>query len=446
MLLLLGGYVLARAALGALVNPPFNGPDEWGHWEHVASWSTSGGQRVTGVEAQQPRAYYALASVPFQATLGAPLPERLFAVRLLSAGAGLVACLAVWLAARWIWPARPLLAVAAAALATLAPGHLFLLASINNDPLAEALAAIALLAAVRLSLEPGASLGPAGRWTPSAILQGPHTGPVVPLAGPVAPAPRRRAPGACWWVVWGLAAAGAVATKLSAAPAMAGAALALLLQNREAIAGRLGRSLSLALGGGMALVALGVNAALLARHPSTSGWASIAHFWPLALARGPLVYLPGGLVESFRTYWYAYDYAVRFPRPLEVVLAGLGLAICLGALLGLALGAGPAQRLPLVVWGAAAVQIVLVIGRLGFADVLDIDMGGAAQAKAFFPALPALALLATAGLAGSAERLTAGRGADRWLAVGTVALLLTLDWASLAVTLWHHYRWWQVGL
>ncbi|MDQ3701508.1 MAG: hypothetical protein M3442_11405, partial [Chloroflexota bacterium] len=99
------------------MNPLFNGPDEWGHWEYIASWSASGGSYVTGVEAQQPPAYYALASIPFRITVGAPDTERLFLVRLFSAAAGLVTCVAVWVAARWVWPVRPRLAFVAATVA-----------------------------------------------------------------------------------------------------------------------------------------------------------------------------------------------------------------------------------------------------------------------------------------------------------------------------------------
>ncbi|MDQ3703109.1 MAG: hypothetical protein M3442_19645, partial [Chloroflexota bacterium] len=313
-----------------------------------------------------------------------------------------------------VWPGRPRLAFVAATVARLAPGHLFLLSSVNNDPLAEALTSVALLAAVRLSLA-----------TPSRTC----------------------------WLLWVLGGVAAVSTKLSAAPALAGASLALLFHYRNAIDRILGRRLTMVLAGSAAIAIVAADATLLARHPSTSRLASIAHFWPLALIRAPLVYVREGFRESFRTFWYAYDYAVRFPRPLEAILAGVALSLCIVALLGLlwgasrAAGCGPVRRLPLIVWGAAVVQLVLVVGRLGFADVLAIDMGGAAQAKAFFPALLPLALLTTAGLAEAVPRLVrrSAGGSDRQLALITLTTFLALDWASLAVTLWHHYRWWQVG-
>ncbi|MGH2351128.1 MAG: hypothetical protein ACRDJN_05880, partial [Chloroflexota bacterium] len=171
LLALLAGYVFARAALGALVNPPFNGPDEAGHVEYVRTLVETGGQRVTGVEARQPPLYYSMAALLWMATEGDTLSARLFTVRLLSAAAGVVTLGLTWQAARLIWPGRALLAVAAGAMATLAPGHLFLLASVNNDPLAATWASLTVLAALRLALGPSS-----GRW---------------------------------WWI-WGLAAGGAL--------------------------------------------------------------------------------------------------------------------------------------------------------------------------------------------------------------------------------------------
>ena len=114
LLALLVGYLVLRGALGALLNPPFNGPDEGGHWEYLESWTASGGQAVTGVERLAAPLYYALAALPFRLTEGAPVGERLFTVRLLSVAAGVVTAGATWLSARWLWPRRPLLALLAA--------------------------------------------------------------------------------------------------------------------------------------------------------------------------------------------------------------------------------------------------------------------------------------------------------------------------------------------
>jgi hypothetical protein len=402
LFLLLAAYLFTRAALGAAVNPSLNGPDEGGHVEYVRTLVESGGARVAGVEARQPRLYYALAALPWQATAGEPFPARLFAVRLVSAASGVAALAAAWFAARLVWPDRPLLALAAAGAAVLAPGYLLLLSSASNDPLAAALASCAVLAALRLALPPA---------------------------------------GARWWLAWTLAAAAALATKLTAAPVILATALAIAGRHLWRLRPRW-RHVLLAAAAGAAAAAY---AALLTRHPTSSPAAALAHFWPQALLRTPAVFvrLDGGAGESFRTFWYAYDYGVRWPRPLELALAGSALVASGLAAAGLVGGRRKGPPLPAVAWAAAALQVAVVAGRAGFAAVLGTDLGGILQAKAFFPAIVPLALLFVAGLAAGAAR--AGLHDDRRLALGLVGWLLALDAASLAPTLWHHYRWWQVG-
>ena len=68
---------------------------------------------------------------------------------------------------------------------------------------------------------------------------------------------------------------------------------------------------------------------------------------------------------------------------------------------------------------------------------------GVAQAKGFFPALLPLALLFTAGWA-ALYRALGGRD-DALAHSALLGAFILLDWASLGVTLWHHYRWLQVG-
>jgi hypothetical protein len=409
-------YVVLRGALGALLNPPFNGPDEGGHWEYLESWTAGGGRAVTGVERSQPPLYYALASLPFRLTEGAPVGERLFTVRLLSVAAGVVTAGATWLSARWLWPGHPLLALLAAGVAVLAPGHLFLLASVNNDPLATALASVAGVAAVRLWLSPGVGKG---------------------------------APSSAGLLVWAVASILAVAAKLTALPVVLGMALALAWRYRG-VAGRVGRRVLL--GAGVVGVAAGfvVYARLLGEPPSTSRWASMAHFWSRTLWIALPEYVRGGLAESFGTFWYAYDYAVRWPLGVGAALALVGAILLLGAMVGLVwAGARGGRRallcaLPLLLWLGAGAQVATVILRFGFGTVLQIEMGGVAQAKGFFPALLPLALLFTWGWVGL-YRALGGRD-ERWLTLGILGAFYLLDWISLGVTLWHHYRWLQVGL
>jgi hypothetical protein len=406
-LLLLAGYVFLRAALGALLNPPFNGPDEAGHVEYVRSFVESGGRHVTGVEVRQFPTYYALAALPWLATSHLALAERLFALRLLSAAAGVATTVAVALAAHLLWPHRPLLALAAASVAALAPGHLYLLASVSNDPLAAAFASLSVLAALRLGLPVADAQG--GRWQ------------------------RGR-----WWLAWLVTSTLAIATKLTSLPVVLASSGVLLWRHRRDV---WRRRWARALLGAGAVGGLAIYAALLSQHPTTSLGASLARFWPLAVLRAPVAYWQqGGLAESVRTFWYGYDYEVAWPPALESALAVAVLGAGLAALAGLALRG---REVPGLLWAAAAVQVALVVGRYGFGDVLQIAMGGAAQAKAFLPAIVPLSILFVAGLAAAGDR--AGLRDDRWLLLGLLAWLLALDGTSLALGLWHHYRWSQIG-
>jgi hypothetical protein len=129
-----------------------------------------------------------------------------------------------------------------------------------------------------------------------------------------------------------------------------------------------------------------------------------------------------------------------------LLLGATALAVSVAALSGLAWlaqrRAGSDLCVPGVVWVAALMQVAFVLGRYGFGDVLAIEMGGAAQAKAFFPALAPLALLFAAGFT---TALRAVGATDRWTTLGLFGWILTLDAVSLAVTTWQHYRWWPAG-
>jgi len=402
-LIFLAGYLVARVVLGAMLNPPLNGPDEGGHVEYVRTLIESGGRHVSGVEARQPATYYLLAAVPWQAAADTAPNTQLFWTRLLGCIGGLMTLAAAWAAARVVWPGAPGHSLAVAAVAALAPGYLYLLASVNNDPLAVGLASVAVLAGLRL-------------W-------------------------RGETPWR-WIVVWIAASLAAVATKLTAAPVGLAAAMALLWRFRAVLLKPLWARTVVA-----AVVLAGVAGYLflLSKHPTTSAAASMAHFGPLALLRAPVTYWRlGGLAESFRTFWYAYDYEVRVPRLLETVLGGSAALVGVAAIVGLV---ASRPRLPGLLWAAAVAQVVLVVGRFSLADVLQVDFGGAAQAKAFFPALVPLAILLVAGLS-TVVRWVWPRylARDRWLGLGIFAWLLALDAISLALTTWHHYRWWQATL
>jgi hypothetical protein len=260
-----------------------------------------------------------------------------------------------------------------------------------------------------------------------------------------------------------VASALAVGTKYSTAPVVLGTALALLWRYRARVFRRLGKGVVYGLAGAGAVLVVGAYLRLLGQPPSTSRWASLAHFWPVTLLQSLPAYVRGGLAESFGTFWYAYDYGVRWPVGVGSALAATGAALVLGAGAGLALWATCSRvkswtrrkvpdvgcratdaGAPLVLWLAAGTQIALVVLRFGFGSVLQIEMGGAAQAKGFFPALLPLALLFVWGWA-ALYRFAGGRD-DRWLTLALLGTFLLLDWVSLGATFWHHYRWLQVGL
>lgn len=427
-LIVLAAYILLRALLGALLNPAYNGPDESAHVEYVRSLADRGGLKGTGVESKQPPTYYLIASMIWRVTDGQPVTVQLFATRLLSVAAGTATLVVAWLTARSVWPNRPLLALAAAAI-TLAPGHLYLLASVNNEPMAVLFASIAVLATVRLwrisdASAQGVSFSDRGSW---------H-----------------------WWPIWVGASATAVGTKLSALPVVLATFAILAISVRHYFPPvwrrhwRLLSVLTVTVGG---LPLLAGYVILLRQYPSSSYLAALAHVGPQAILRGPLAYVSnGGLTESFRTFWHAYDYSVRWPIAADVVLGVAASALTLLALGGLIATLvtrgsktdSPTQ--PGVLWvlvTIAAVQVMAVIFRFGLSELLGNHMGGAAQAKAFFAAIVPLAVACVAGVSSAGRTLG---WPDRHIAAATFGLIFMMDVASMAITLWQHYRWLQVGV
>jgi hypothetical protein len=163
--------------------------------------------------------------------------------------------------------------------------------------------------------------------------------------------------------------------------------------------------------------------------------------------------LQGGAAETLRTFWYAYDYSVRWPRGVDLTLGGSAMIVSLVALGGLVATLVQAARakgqrgdrvyLGVALGVVALVQVTAVVLRFGLSDILGNHMGGAAQAKAFFAALVPLSITFVAGLAAAGNWLG---WRDRQVALGIFCWVLMLDAVSLSFTLWHHYRWWQVSL
>ena len=161
----------ALAALFAFKTPPWQNPDEPAHYNYAAYLAAElklpvlqkgdyDGAYLEQLKAEkfppelsiepvryefhQPPLYYLLAAPVYWLSGGSPLALRLFSVVL---GAGVV--LLVFLCARSVLPGSPHIALGAAAFAAFLPMHISVMASVNNDALAELVIAAAMLALLR---------------------------------------------------------------------------------------------------------------------------------------------------------------------------------------------------------------------------------------------------------------------------------------------------------
>ena len=167
----LGVIVAAYLGVGvlyAVYTPSWQAPDEPAHYNYVAQVTGEGCCPVIApgdwdaayldalkaaqfpedadlspieYEDHQPPLYYLLASPIYRATGGSLLALRLFSVTL---GAGVVTV--AYLAGVRLLPRRQPLALAAAAFVAFIPQHVAMLASVNNDSLAELIMGILLVA------------------------------------------------------------------------------------------------------------------------------------------------------------------------------------------------------------------------------------------------------------------------------------------------------------
>jgi hypothetical protein len=175
---------LVIGALYAIYTPPWQAPDEPAHYNYIRALATTGHlpQMQTGdydqgyltqivfeqhfppdmsiapltYEDWQPPLYYALAAPLFGLTGGSLLALRLFSVAL---GAGIV--ILAFLLGRES-RGDDTLALGAAAFVAFVPQHVAILASVNNDGLAELLLAAVMYGLVKF--QPGARTWPLGLW------------------------------------------------------------------------------------------------------------------------------------------------------------------------------------------------------------------------------------------------------------------------------------------
>ncbi|MDE0311710.1 MAG: glycosyltransferase family 39 protein [Caldilineaceae bacterium] len=185
----LASILIVYAALGilfAVKTPPWQSPDEPAHYNYIAHIATERRLPVLRMgdyneaylehlkaekfppdlsieavryESHQPPLYYLIAVPVYWLSQGRPLGLRLFSVVL---GGGVV--LLIFLCARAAVPGSPPIALGVAAFAAFLPMHVALMASVNNDALAELLIAGTVVALLRWQrLEAGSGVDRGGR-------------------------------------------------------------------------------------------------------------------------------------------------------------------------------------------------------------------------------------------------------------------------------------------
>ncbi len=423
-------FVATRGLLGALINPPFNGPDERGHFLEVATSLQVDVSDEERASQHQPRPYYFAAALAIR-LFGTPVgPEHLdwqalFPLRLASVLLGTLTTAATYVTARYALrggPAAAPTALAAALVAGLAPIHQFTMASAANDPLAIALAAASTAAAIATV---------AHGWTRRRALV---------LVGAALAAVATKSTGWGAVIITGLIVVTALRRPRQAAR-----------QDGTAVADGTGQRIpslrwSISdrwlVGAGVMSVLVGLaGLQVVVRLAPESLF--VIHQLPFLIPaawRLPMNYLlaPGGLSETFRTFWVQPDYAVPALSAATIGAALLVLAAVVGGLrMALARGGSPLRRAPaLVLIGSVLIQLLLIGYRYSLGVEKEILLGGAAQAKFMLPALPAIAILLVVGWAGLlpvAQR--------RWLPVLVLVLMLAVDAATLLPFLGQHYQW-----
>ena len=322
-------------------------------------------------------------------------------IRLLGIFFGMLVILATYAIGRILAPDRPHLAWGAAALVAFLPQFLFMQGVVNNDALANALAALALLFAVRVA-----------------------TGPTTP-GDPQNPSPafHRRD-----LALLGLFAGLGLVTKLTTAALAGVAAVAVLIAlakpsdsaslDARTLRQRLAESVLfaglpfLAVTGWWWLYNWRLNGDLL----GTAQWESAA---AMSLRTKPLwPDLPQYFWIQFTTFWGRFGWT---SIPLADIVYTALLIICAAALAGLVVTTIRTRpRLRTANRTAAGWFIVLTAALLTYASVFSqaftFDLV-IAQGRYLFPALPALALLFVTGLLAWVP----ARSEARWTAIVVVA-------------------------
>ncbi len=163
VMVMLIAIALTRGALYAVVTPPFDSPDEKGHYDYVASLHDTGGAKIQGKEQRQPPLYYWMTDPAYALfanqppyldvyALAAAKPSllSLIAVRLVSVLMGAATVPLAYWAAKTVMPKRPFVYLGTTAFVALVPAYGWLGASVNNDNLADLVASCSILLLIRV--------------------------------------------------------------------------------------------------------------------------------------------------------------------------------------------------------------------------------------------------------------------------------------------------------
>ncbi len=428
LLALIIAAFLVVGGLYAVHTPPWQAPDEPAHYNYIAQVATAGCCPVIApgdwdaayletlkanqfpddadlsaieYEDHQPPLYYLVGALIYRLSGGALLGLRWLS---LAFGAGVVAAV-YWIVAR-LFPRQQPIALAAAAFVAFLPQHVAILASVNNDSLAELVLSLLLVAAVaylgnpppmRAAKPPAALLG--GLLGVAFLTKLTIYGPAL-LAVAVAILLRWRTERCSLrWLIGQAAQA--------AAPAL--------------LLGALWWGRNVAIYGWPDILAQSAHAAVVVGQPRTADLIAEVGFGP---------YLGQLLTTTYHSFWGQFGW-MGVPMPPRVYLfIGLfllgdlvGLAVLLAAFRGRQRLEAPQQN-GLGVLGAAALA---TLAQYAYYNLTFVQF----QGRYLYPALPLLALAVAAGLYGWALIIGCAMRGERWGRLLGWLPLVGLGWLPL---------------
>ena len=423
--LILLGYLVA-GALYAIYSPPWQAPDEPAHFNYIrqvaedgccprieaGDWDSDYLARLTTArfapahldrldsiqyEDHHPPLYYLLASLVYHLSAGDLIALRLFSVML---GAAVV-CLS-YAVGRRVIPGQPQVALGAIALIAFLPQHLSMMASVNNDALAEALVALTLLWLIRFLNSESAAIWQLGLIVGMALLTKItiyFLALIVPLA---------------FWLKW----------RRDKQPPLALLHSLAVFALIAGVAGGFWWLRNIAVYGFPDFLALGAHDAVVADQPRTADFIAQHGFGS---------YIAQMTSTTFKSFWGQFGWMAL---PLDSVFGGwlyrcfalLLLAGFTGALLARRNGAAkesetPRPRFPRPVFIILLTTALLVALQFSYYN-LEFQQW---QGRYLFPALIPIALTLACGLDWWRARILSRWDAFLWLTPLTLSSLVALD-------------------